>query len=110
MPDFTNYIRTLSLQDSRRAVLLSNLDRGEAETIALALEQNADLLIMDERLVRRHASRLGLTLTGSIGILLKAKQVRHITAIKPLLSQLEQGGIHLSQSPVSKALQEAGED
>ena len=104
-----SYIHPTPLQDPRRADLLSDLDRGEAEAIALALEQNADLLIMDERLGRRHASRLGIPLTGSLGILLKAKQKGHLTAIKPLLIQLEQGGIHLSPALIAQVLQQAGE-
>ena len=103
------YIQTTPLHDPRRADLLSDLDRGEAEAIALALERNADLLIIDERLGRRHASRLSLTLTGSIGILLKAKQVGYLPMIQPLLAQIEQGGIHLSQTLIKQALQQAGE-
>lgn len=104
-----SYIHTTPLQDPRRADLLSDLDRGEAEAIALALEQNADLLIMDERLGRRHANRLGLPLTGSIGILLKAKQAGYLAAIKPLLIQLDQSGIHLSHALIAQALRQAGE-
>jgi len=67
-----NWIRTVPLQDPRRADLLSDLDRGEAEVIALAQELNAELVIIDERLARRHAQRLGLALTGVLGVLLKA--------------------------------------
>lgn len=68
------YIRMVALNDPRRADLLSDLDRGEAEVIALAQERDADLVIIDERLGRRHARRLGLHVTGVLGVLLKAKQ------------------------------------
>ena len=47
------WIRITPLQDPRRADLLSDLDRGEAEVIALAQERNADLVIIDERLAQR---------------------------------------------------------
>jgi predicted nucleic acid-binding protein len=43
-----DWIDTISLQDSSRADLLADLDRGEAEVIALAQELNADLVIIDE--------------------------------------------------------------
>jgi len=68
------WIRVTDLQDPRRADLLSDLDRGEAEVIALAQELNATLVIVDERLARRHVRRLGLKLTGTLGVLLKAKE------------------------------------
>lgn len=103
------YINTVSLADPRRADLLSDLDRGEAEAIALALEQNADLLIVDERLGRRHAQRLNLNITGSVGVLLKAKEAGYITTIKPLLIKLEKDGIHLGQSLIDEALTIANE-
>ena len=105
----SEYIQTVPLVDTIKADLLSDLDRGEAEAIALALEKRAGLLIMDERLGRRHAARLGLTLTGSIGILLKSKQAGYLDAIQPLLEQIEQNGIYLSQSLINQALQQAGE-
>jgi predicted nucleic acid-binding protein len=104
-----NWIRTIPLQDPRRADLLSDLDRGEAEVIALAQELDAQLIIIDERLARRHAKRLGLTLTGTLGVLLKAKEQGVIPVIAPLIDQLRQGGIRLSQAVVTEALELAGE-
>jgi predicted nucleic acid-binding protein len=104
-----NWIRTIPLQDPRRADLLSDLDRGEAEVIALAQELDAQLIIIDERLARRHAKRLGLTLTGTLGVLLKAKEQGMIPVIAPLIDQLRQGGIRLSQAVVTEALELAGE-
>jgi predicted nucleic acid-binding protein len=89
--------------------LLSDLDRGEAEVIALAQELNADLVIVDERLARRHARRLGLTLTGTLGVLLKAKERRLVPAVGPLISQLRQDGIRLDDALVAEALDLAGE-
>lgn len=64
----TNQGLVASLQTDR------NLDRGEAEAIALALELNADELLIDERLGRREANRLGLAITGLLGVLLVAKR------------------------------------
>ena len=98
------------MQDPRRAdLLLSDLDRGEAEVIALAQELNADLAIVDERLARHHARRLGLTLTGTLGVLLKAKELGFVPAVGPLIDQLRLGGIRLGDAVVAEALKLAGE-
>lgn len=104
-----DWIRTQSLIDPRRADLLSDLDRGEAEVIALAQEIQADLIVIDERLARAHAKRLGLSLTGTLGVLLKAKAQGLISNIAPLIIQLQDGGIRLSSTLVAEALRLAGE-
>lgn len=98
------WIRMKPLQDVRRADLLVDLDRGEAEAIALTLELDADLLLVDERLARRHAQRLGLTITGTLGILLKAKERGLVAELRPLIQQLRDNRIRLSEDVVRKAL------
>jgi predicted nucleic acid-binding protein len=103
------WIRTVTLQDPQRADLLSDLDRGEAEVLSLAQELGADLVIMDERLARRHAKRVGLRLTGTLGVLLKAKSLGFVPTIAPLIDQLREGGIHLSDAVVAETLELAGE-
>jgi predicted nucleic acid-binding protein len=50
--------------------LQANLDPGEAEAITLAVEINAERLIIDERRGRNEAIRLGLQVTGLLGIAL----------------------------------------
>ena len=104
-----SWLRVTSLQDARRADLLADLNRGEAEVLALAQELNADLVIIDERLARLHAKRLGLTLTGTLGVLLRAKQLGHVKAVAPLIDRLRQGGIHLGDLLVTEVLALADE-
>ena len=104
-----NWIKLTPLQDPRRADLLSDLDRGEAEVIALAQELQADRVIIDERLARRHARRLGLTLTGTLGILLKARQQKLVPEIAPLIRIMQQNGIWLSATVIAEVLRLAGE-
>lgn len=104
-----DWIRTAPLQDPRRADLLSDLDRGEAEVLALAQETGAGLVIIDERLARRHARRLGIPLTGTLGVLLRAKKQDLLTEIKPLIEQIHRNGIRLSRLLIEEALKLAGE-
>jgi predicted nucleic acid-binding protein len=103
------WVDVVSLQDPSRANLIADLAPGEAEVIALAQERRADLVVIDERLARRHAERLGMRLTGTLGILLRAKQLGMVKAVAPLIDQLRQGGIHLGDDVVSEVLRLAGE-
>jgi uncharacterized protein len=72
----------------RVAVLLRDLDRGEAESIALALEIGADLVLMDEQDGRHMAQRLGLRVIGVVGMLLEAKAKGLIDQLRPQLDAL----------------------
>ena len=65
-----------------------NLDIGEAEAIALALELKADELLIDERLGRRETVRLGLSITGILGVLLIAKNRGLVSKVKPIMESL----------------------
>jgi predicted nucleic acid-binding protein len=88
---------------------LYDLDDGEAEVIVLAREQSADIVIIDEKNGRRAAKRLGLTLTGTIGVLLTAKERGFITEVAPLLSELQQCHSWMSKGLIKTAIEMAGE-
>jgi predicted nucleic acid-binding protein len=52
------------------------LDEGEAEAIALCREQQAELVLLDEKDARRVVRRLGLAVLGTVGVLIWAKRAR----------------------------------
>lgn len=105
-----DWIQVVELREPERADMLSDLDRGEAEVLALALEVKADLAIIDERLARRHAKRLGVPLSGTLGVLLRAKRRGLLDQVRPFIEQIRRGGIRLSNAVVEEALKLAGEE
>jgi hypothetical protein len=68
---------------------LKDLDPGEAEALALALEVQAAAVLIDEKAGRAAAQGAGLQPVGTLGILLRAKQRNLISLIAPLMDQLE---------------------
>lgn len=89
--------------------LRRDLDRGEAETIALALEVQVDLVLMDEREGRHAAQRLGLGTVGVVGVLLDAKQQGLLTAVRPAFDALRAARFYLGGPVYRKGLELAGE-
>jgi predicted nucleic acid-binding protein len=87
-----------------------DLDAGEAEAIALAAELAAGFVLMDERRGRTIAARLGLRPLGTLGVLIEAKRLTHLPAVKPVLDALiTQAGFWISQSLYDRVLAEVGE-
>lgn len=83
------WIQTRAVNDYTLVELLSNeLDIGEAEAIVLAVEIQADQVLIDERRGRLVAARLNLRYTGILGILVEAKSQGLIAEVKPLLNAL----------------------
>lgn len=91
------------------ATLRTQIDEGESEAIALAIELGDVFLILDDRKARQIAEQIGLKVIGTVGMLLRAKQKGVISEIKPLLRALEQADFRISEAIVQKALQLAGE-
>ena len=96
--DFLRYkwIKVKKVKEPKLKEYLSyNLDIGEAETIALAEELNADLVLLDDYLGRKFALLRNLKITGTIGILIKAKQKGLINQVKPLIDKLILNNFHI---------------
>jgi uncharacterized protein len=83
------WIRRGAVRDADLVQLLrQDLGAGEAETLVLARELTADLVLMDELKGRRAALRLGLKVTGLAGILIEAGKAGHVADLAALLSDL----------------------
>lgn len=89
--------------------LNNTLDLGEASVIQLAIQENIKTVCIDETLGRRVARLHGLQLTGSIGILLRAKNEEHIASVLDAVNNMRSHGIWLSERVVSFALRKSGE-
>lgn len=105
-----SWLKTVKVKDEFAVqLLLSDLDRGEAETIVLAHELKADWVLMDEKRGRRKLSELGFRKVGTAGLLLMAKQGGLLSTIRPDLEQLRQRGFSLSLDIVNAVLTQANE-
>lgn len=106
-----DWIQTQTVADSNRVVeIQENIHLGEAEAIVLALELEADLLLMDERRGRAVAMSYGVNVTGLLGVLLQAKRNGLLSAVKPVIHQLmEQVDFRISSQLYVEILQTAGE-
>jgi predicted nucleic acid-binding protein len=90
-------------------VLTTHLDVGEASAIALALERRLGLVVIDERRGRLIAREAGLRVTGSLGVLLRAKRESLIPDVRSRIRQMIEHGIWMADALVSAVLREAGE-
>lgn len=105
-----NWIETVKVKDRLAVeVLLDELDLGEAETIVLAIEMNADWVLMDEKKGRRKLNQLGIQKIGTVGILLKAKEEGLLSMIRTDLEILRQNSFSISQTVIDTVLDQAKE-
>jgi predicted nucleic acid-binding protein len=107
LPDWILVLEPSSI--SRAQVAHLNIDPGEKAAIALALDVPGSLLILDDEKARHAAERFHLIITGTLGILVKAKKAGLLQSIKPLIDQIMETDFRLSSTIVQQALSEAGE-
>jgi uncharacterized protein len=90
-------------------MLRASLGPGESEAIALALEVSAAWLIVDDRAARRLAQALGLTVIGTLGVLLAAKRHGFLAAVQPWMDSLAQHGFRIGADLYERVLADANE-
>ncbi len=107
----SNWLRVAEIENSSLLFLmLSQLHRGEAEAIELALVRKAEIVVIDELEGRQVAARAGLRVTGVLGILLRAKQNGSLAEVRPVIEQLRaQAGFFISKPLEAKVIASAGE-
>lgn len=88
---------------------LEELGPGEAEVIAFGLANSGALLLLDDRLARRTAAFFRLSVTGTIGVVVKAKRAGYLTSVLPVFEALQKTNIRVRNELVQWALEEAGE-
>ena len=87
-----------------------DLDLGESQAIALALQLEFSDVLMDEHDGRAAAKALGLSPVGVLGILLRAKELTQVAEIQPLMQALQQdAGFYIADGLFAKMLAVAGE-
>ena len=91
------------------AIAVANLGVGEASVIQLALDEEIDLVCIDERKGRRAAGAVGLRVTGTLGLLSRAKALGILSAVRPFVERLDREGEWFDRALVARVLAAIGE-
>ena len=70
---------------------------------------NADLVIIDDNAAKKTAKYLGLTVTGTLGVLIKAKQSGIISSVKNAITKIQSNGFYINENIIKLTLKQAGE-
>lgn len=111
VPDLRRLEWIIPVEDESESKLpvLFELDRGEKQTILLARKYNADRVLIDERLGRRIAEYLGLNVSGTLGVLAKAKSLGLIPSFLDAAQAMQQQGIRYNSALIVRIAQHLGE-
>jgi len=92
-----DWIEVRKVSDNKYLKLMKNfVDLGEASTIALAVETDDIVIILDDLKARKLAQKLNLKITGTIGVLIKARERNIITSTQEVLNKLRNEGFRIS--------------
>lgn len=106
----SSWIKILEVQDkTNRKIYQAKLHDGEVEVMMLAKEISADLLIIDDNAAKKTAKFLEFKVTGTLGILLKAKSEKIISEVKPILEKMLEKNFYISEEVIKLVLKTAGE-
>ncbi len=104
------WIKVLKIRDEKlKRAFMMELDEGESEVLVLALEESADLILLDDYEARRVARSFGLKITGTIGILIRAKLEGKVESLKDEIEKLMKTGFWLNKELYEKILRNMNE-
>jgi len=104
VPDLRDLEWVIPVEDEQDAAMpvLFDLDQGEKQTILLAKKKIADKVIIDERIGRQVAEYLGLNITGTLGVLVKAKSLGLIPSFSEAARDMQQQGIRYNKNLIAR--------
>lgn len=102
------HINKISDESSKR-MYQAKLHAGEVEVMIFAQEQKADLVILDDNAAKKTAKFLNLTVTGTLGVLLKAKSLGIIQSVKPIADKIRENGFFITEEIYNLVLKQANE-
>jgi predicted nucleic acid-binding protein len=103
------WIKSVQSTPIQHTSVLLELDKGEKHTLDMACKYHADWVIIDEKIGRNMAEYLGLRVTGTLGILLKAKQQGLIPSFTDAVNAMQAQGIYYQTTLITKLAQTVGE-
>jgi predicted nucleic acid-binding protein len=105
-----NWIEVVDAKDMRyQNVLRQTVDKGEASLMVLALEMENCVVSIDDLRARKVALRLGLKITGTLGVLHKARKTGHIDSMRDVIAKLKHVNFRISEKVEQELLRLSGE-
>ncbi|MBN2487559.1 MAG: DUF3368 domain-containing protein [Methanosarcinaceae archaeon] len=101
-----DWIKVVELEDYESLAFSSVLDAGEAQAIALAIKQNADLILLDDLAGRRAATAYGIEVMGTLGLLKVMYRRGRIENMKDVLDELQKQGFWMSADLYNRMLED----
>ena len=109
--DALDWIRVEKIENEMaKSMFKTQLHDGEVEVMILAKEKNSDIVIIDDANAKKHAKYLKLPVTGTFGVLIKAKRQGHISELKPIIQQMIDKNIYISEKLMKLCLEQVNEE
>ncbi len=108
--DVPEWISVIRVSEPRLVTVFPHrIHRGEAEVILLGLQHAHATVVLDDWAARRYAAEAGLSVIGTVGLVVRAKRSACIPLAAPILEDLQREGFRISERVLREALGLAGE-